>query len=228
MAEQCNFTFHGDEETDGPRTVDGGNRDENGGDTSGLSRRGVILRAGREELLVMNEKSGQGKKELLASRIPLIERNIELMTGYSVELVNDGSLRLGLLCVCCKKIARDAMQTSIGHRICEPCSERIKKYICVHACLYACVCTNLKYTGTSLLGTLWYLNFSPYYRGFHNSEVILYITVLHWDKEWCPYYRGFHISEVCNREVPLYYVIDHKLTYILLTIIIYLSMFVKC
>ena len=142
MAEQCYFTFHGDEETDGPRTVDGGNRDENGGDTSGLSHRDVILRPGREELLDMKEKSGQGKIELLPNRIPLIERNIELMTGYSVELVDDGSLRLGLLCVCCNKIARDAMQTSIGHRICEPCAERIKKYICVHACLYACVCTN--------------------------------------------------------------------------------------
>ena len=37
-----------------------------------------------------------------------------------------------------------------------------------------------KYRGTSLLGTLWDLNSSPYYRGFPNSEV-------------------------CNREVPLYF-----------------------
>ena len=27
------------------------------------------------------------------------------------------------------------------------------------------------YSGTSLLGTLWDLDFSPYYRGFLNSEV---------------------------------------------------------
>ena len=60
------------------------------------------------------------------------------------------------------------------------------------------------YSGTSLLRTLWDLKFSLYYRGFLNSEVILYTTVLHWDTEWCPYYRGFLISEVCNREVPLY------------------------
>ena len=49
-------------------------------------------------------------------------------------------------------------------------------------------------------------NFSPYYRGFLNLEVILYTSVLHWDTEWCPFCRGFHISEVCNREVPLYLV----------------------
>ena len=61
----------------------------------------------------------------------------------------------------------------------------------------------MEYSGTSLLRTLWDLDFSPYYRGFLNPEVILYTTVLHWDTEWCPYYRGFHISEVCNREVPV-------------------------
>ena len=62
----------------------------------------------------------------------------------------------------------------------------------------------IKYSGTSPLRTLLYLNFSPYYRGFLNSEVILYTPVLYWDTEWCPDYRGFHISEVCNREIPLY------------------------
>ena len=61
-----------------------------------------------------------------------------------------------------------------------------------------------KYSGTSLLKTLWDFDFSPYYRGFLNSEVIQYTTVLHWDTEWCPYYRGFCNSEICNREVPLY------------------------
>ena len=52
------------------------------------------------------------------------------------------------------------------------------------------------YGGTSLFGTLWDLEFSPYYRGVLNSEVIQYTTVLHWDTEWCPYYRGFCYSEV--------------------------------
>ena len=52
------------------------------------------------------------------------------------------------------------------------------------------------YSRTSLLRTFWDLKFSPYYRGFLNSEVMSYTTVLHWDTEWCPYYRGFHISEV--------------------------------
>ena len=60
------------------------------------------------------------------------------------------------------------------------------------------------YSGTSLLGTLWDLDFSPYYRGVLNSEVSQCTTVLHWDIEWCPYYRGFCYLEVCNREVPLY------------------------
>ena len=59
------------------------------------------------------------------------------------------------------------------------------------------------YSETSLSRPLWELNFSPYYRGVLNTEVVLYTSVLHWDTEWCPYYRGFHILEVCNREVPL-------------------------
>ena len=62
-------------------------------------------------------------------------------------------------------------------------------------------CITVVYKMTSVIRTY---NGGPYYRGVLNSEVIQYTTVLHWDIEWCPYYRGFHISEVCNREVPLY------------------------
>ena len=59
------------------------------------------------------------------------------------------------------------------------------------------------YSGTSLLGTLWDLKFSPYYRGFLNSEDAQYTTVLHWDTEWCPYYRGFHcVKYILYLKVP--------------------------
>ena len=37
----------------------------------------------------------------------------------------------------------------------------------------------------------WDTEWCPYYRGFLNSEVTWYSTVLHWDTEWCPYYRCF-------------------------------------
>ena len=39
------------------------------------------------------------------------------------------------------------------------------------------------YSGTSLLGTHWDIDFSPYYRGSLNLEVIQYTTVLHWDTD---------------------------------------------
>ena len=71
--------------------------------------------------------------------------------------------------------------------------------ICVYVRMYVHL-----YSGTSLLRTLWDFNFSLYYRGILNSEVILMHYSIHWDTEWCPYYRGSLNSEVCNREVPLY------------------------
>ena len=78
--------------------------------------------------------------------------------------------------------------------VCNVCMYYIKSYI-----RYVCIV----YSGTSPLGTLRDLDFCPYYRGFLNSEVTQYTTVLHQDTEWCPYYRGFFYSEVCIREVPL-------------------------
>ena len=81
------------------------------------------------------------------------------------------------------------------------------------------LCMQYVYRGTSLLRTLWDLNFSPYYGGVLNSEVNLYTAILHYDTEWCPYYRGFCNSEVCNSEVPLYmYVCIYVLVYFVLSL----------
>ena len=52
-------------------------------------------------------------------------------------------------------------------------------YNTIYVCLY------IRST-TTLLRTLWDLNFSPYNRGFLNPENTTYTTVLHWDIEWCP------------------------------------------
>ena len=101
---------------------------------------------------------------------------------------------------------KDAYQNVAKKEVCPvllcPCStRRVVGCTCVR-----CIAVSLQYSETSPLKTLCDLTFSPYYRGFLNSEVIEYTTVLHWDTEWCPHHRGFHNSEVCNREVPLYVV----------------------
>ena len=106
------------EETDGPHSVDAKNRDRSG-------------RYASERPLDTN-KSGLCAYERRWEKLDRFvhtssDREIEAATGYSVELVDGGSLRRGLLCVCCEKIPRDAMQTSDGHRVCAPCAERIKR-----------------------------------------------------------------------------------------------------
>ena len=58
------------------------------------------------------------------------------------------------------------------------------------------------YSGTSLLGTPWNLDFSPYYRGPQfRGHLIHYSTTL--GHRMVALLRGFCYSEVCNREVPL-------------------------
>ena len=106
------------EETDGPHSVDAKIRDRSGRYAS--ERPLDTNKSG----LCAYERCEKMERFLLTSS----DREIEAATGYSVELVDGGSLRRGLLCVCCEKIPRDAMQTSDGHRVCSPCAERIKRY----------------------------------------------------------------------------------------------------
>ena len=72
--------------------------------------------------------------------------------------------------------------TSRRHCIAVPlcmqhCTVRYRQYLCVHTYFTCTVCGLQEmcsivtvYSGTSLLGTLHNLNFSPHYRGFLNSE----------------------------------------------------------
>ena len=72
----------------------------------------------------------------------------------------------------------------------------IQKYSIHTVDIHTYVCIYV-YTVRPLLGTLCDVNFSPYHRGFLNSEV-KYNT----DTEWCPHHRRVHSSEVCNRGFP--------------------------
>ena len=59
-------------------------------------------------------------------------------------------------------------------------SHKIHVYVVVNN--IALVIRIYVYSGTFIKDTLDH-NFSPYYRGFLNLEVILYTSVLHWDTE---------------------------------------------
>ena len=104
MADHVGRSNHGDEETDGPHSINGRN-------------------FGESRMAPTSERRVEPSKTFISSN----QEELKMKMGYTAELVDGGSLRRGLLCVCCKKIPRDAMQTSEGHRVCSPCAERIKR-----------------------------------------------------------------------------------------------------
>ena len=50
--------------------------------------------------------------------------------GYNVKLASQGTIPASYYCPHCKKLLKNAVQTSDGDRLCDACFEEISRFTC--------------------------------------------------------------------------------------------------
>lgn len=64
------------------------------------------------------------------------------MPGYvGAKAVDQASVKDGMVCVHCKELLKDPLQTEDGVRVCRSCSGEIAKYVYVY--VYVCELCNI-------------------------------------------------------------------------------------